>query len=239
MAQAVLRTAAATTASLSAAQRDNCSHSTTSLHLCAKSPALTARLPLSLSKARYTKGNQLGCHTGSSRARSLSLTRCAHALSLSSPSDPAPADASQLPLAQSATLDSPQNTSSESKPSDTAGTPRAEGQRQSWARVLGAVLLAVAVALGAGALLFPQTAAAAAGAVGNTIRSCAVDTSTTSTTGLKITNWLRANLGGLLSDEAIVVLLAALPIVELRGAVPVALWMGMSSTKAFWLSVLG
>jgi uncharacterized membrane protein len=39
--------------------------------------------------------------------------------------------------------------------------------------------------------------------------------------------------------EVVVIIVAALPIAELRGAIPVALAYGMSFQKAFWLSVLG
>ncbi len=39
--------------------------------------------------------------------------------------------------------------------------------------------------------------------------------------------------------ELIVVIVAALPISELRGAIPLALYYGMPLTKAYWLSVLG
>lgn len=39
--------------------------------------------------------------------------------------------------------------------------------------------------------------------------------------------------------EYIVMIIAALPISELRGAIPLALSFGMSLPKAFWLSVLG
>ncbi|MFH0771764.1 MAG: small multi-drug export protein [Candidatus Omnitrophota bacterium] len=39
--------------------------------------------------------------------------------------------------------------------------------------------------------------------------------------------------------EYIVMIVAALPVSELRGAIPLALSFGMSPQKAFWLSVLG
>ncbi|MCK9595455.1 MAG: small multi-drug export protein [Candidatus Omnitrophica bacterium] len=39
--------------------------------------------------------------------------------------------------------------------------------------------------------------------------------------------------------DLIVMLVAALPIAELRGAIPLAWSMGMSMQKAFWLSVIG
>ena len=42
-----------------------------------------------------------------------------------------------------------------------------------------------------------------------------------------------------LPKEYIVVILGALPIAELRGAIPLALYYGMPAAKAFWLSVLG
>ena len=42
-----------------------------------------------------------------------------------------------------------------------------------------------------------------------------------------------------LPKDYVVMLVGALPIAELRGAIPLALSFGMSLTKAFWLSVLG
>jgi uncharacterized membrane protein len=39
--------------------------------------------------------------------------------------------------------------------------------------------------------------------------------------------------------EIIVMIVGALPIAELRGAIPLALYFGMSIQKAFWLSVMG
>lgn len=39
--------------------------------------------------------------------------------------------------------------------------------------------------------------------------------------------------------EYVVMIMAALPVAELRGAIPLALSFGMSLQKAFWLSVLG
>jgi len=47
-------------------------------------------------------------------------------------------------------------------------------------------------------------------------------------------NWLRA-----IPQEIIVMIMGALPISELRGAIPLALYFQMSASKAFWLSVLG
>jgi len=49
-----------------------------------------------------------------------------------------------------------------------------------------------------------------------------------------ILNWLKD-----IPKEYIVIILGALPISELRGAIPLALYYGMSLNKAFWLSVLG
>lgn len=42
-----------------------------------------------------------------------------------------------------------------------------------------------------------------------------------------------------ISKEWITVIIAGLPIAELRGAIPVALAFGFSPAKAFWLSMLG
>ena len=47
-------------------------------------------------------------------------------------------------------------------------------------------------------------------------------------------SWLKE-----LPKEYIVMIVSALPISELRGAIPLALSFGMSLSKAFWLSVLG
>ncbi|MCX5701530.1 MAG: small multi-drug export protein [Candidatus Omnitrophica bacterium] len=49
-----------------------------------------------------------------------------------------------------------------------------------------------------------------------------------------ILTWLRD-----MPKEYIVVIMGALPISELRGALPLALYYGMPLGKAFWLSVLG
>jgi len=49
-----------------------------------------------------------------------------------------------------------------------------------------------------------------------------------------IINWLKD-----VPKEYIVMLVGALPISELRGAIPLALSFGMPSGKAFWLSVIG
>jgi uncharacterized membrane protein len=42
-----------------------------------------------------------------------------------------------------------------------------------------------------------------------------------------------------LPKDYVVMIVGALPVSELRGAIPLALSFGMSLTKAFWLSVLG
>ena len=49
-----------------------------------------------------------------------------------------------------------------------------------------------------------------------------------------IINWLKD-----VPKEYIVMFVGALPISELRGAIPLALSFGMPMTKAFWLSVIG
>jgi uncharacterized membrane protein len=49
-----------------------------------------------------------------------------------------------------------------------------------------------------------------------------------------IIHWLKE-----IPKEYVVILVGALPISELRGAIPLALYYGMSFSKAFWLSVLG
>lgn len=49
-----------------------------------------------------------------------------------------------------------------------------------------------------------------------------------------IINWLKD-----IPKEYIVMVVGALPISELRGAIPLALSFGMPMAKAFWLSVLG
>lgn len=49
-----------------------------------------------------------------------------------------------------------------------------------------------------------------------------------------IVGWL-----GNIPKELMVVIVGALPISELRGAIPLALYYGMSFSKAFWLSILG
>ena len=49
-----------------------------------------------------------------------------------------------------------------------------------------------------------------------------------------IINWLKD-----VPKEYIVMLVGALPISELRGAIPLALSFGMPMSKAFWLSVIG
>lgn len=49
-----------------------------------------------------------------------------------------------------------------------------------------------------------------------------------------ILGWLKG-----IPKEYIVMITAALPISELRGAIPLGLYYGMSLQKAFWLSILG
>lgn len=49
-----------------------------------------------------------------------------------------------------------------------------------------------------------------------------------------ILHWL-----GSLPKEGVVIISGALPVTELRGAIPLALSFGMPLAKAFWLSVLG
>ena len=49
-----------------------------------------------------------------------------------------------------------------------------------------------------------------------------------------ILNWLKD-----IPKEFIVMIVGALPISELRGAIPLGLYYGMPISKAFWLSVLG
>ncbi len=49
-----------------------------------------------------------------------------------------------------------------------------------------------------------------------------------------IIHWLEG-----VPKEYVVMIMAAVPIAELRGAIPLALSFGMSLQKAFWLSVLG
>jgi len=49
-----------------------------------------------------------------------------------------------------------------------------------------------------------------------------------------IISWL-----SVLPKEFVVLIVSALPVAELRGALPLALYYGMSFGKAYWLSVLG
>ncbi|KAM7269056.1 hypothetical protein ACFE04_024553 [Oxalis oulophora] len=66
--------------------------------------------------------------------------------------------------------------------------------------------------------------------------NAAADSIKASSFGLKIATWLRG-LG--LPDEAVVFSLATLPVIELRGAIPVGYWMKMNPTFLTVLSVLG
>lgn len=49
-----------------------------------------------------------------------------------------------------------------------------------------------------------------------------------------IINWLKD-----IPKEYIVIIVGAMPVTELRGAIPLALSLGIPGLKAFWLSVLG
>jgi uncharacterized membrane protein len=49
-----------------------------------------------------------------------------------------------------------------------------------------------------------------------------------------ILRWLKD-----IPKEYIVMIVGALPVTELRGAIPLALYYGMSFSKAFWLSIIG
>jgi len=49
-----------------------------------------------------------------------------------------------------------------------------------------------------------------------------------------VLHWLKG-----IPREWVVIIVGTLPISELRGAIPLALYYGMSFSKAFWLSVLG
>ncbi|MFH1248165.1 MAG: small multi-drug export protein [Candidatus Omnitrophota bacterium] len=49
-----------------------------------------------------------------------------------------------------------------------------------------------------------------------------------------IINWLKD-----IPKEYLVVIIGALPVSELRGAIPFALYQGIPAVKAFWLAVLG
>ncbi|GAB4839941.1 hypothetical protein Ancab_020651 [Ancistrocladus abbreviatus] len=64
----------------------------------------------------------------------------------------------------------------------------------------------------------------------------AADSIRTSSFGLKIANALRSSGW---PDEAVVVALAALPVIELRGAIPVGYWMQMKPIVLTILSILG
>lgn len=57
-----------------------------------------------------------------------------------------------------------------------------------------------------------------------------------SSLGLKVASFLRRSG---LCDEAIVVAIASLPALELRGAIPVGYWMKLPPLKTYALSVLG
>jgi len=72
---------------------------------------------------------------------------------------------------------------------------------------------------------------------GNATASAAAEHSIgSSSLGLKVASFLRKS--GLF-DEAIVVAIASLPALELRGAIPVGYWMKLTPLKTYLLSVVG
>jgi len=54
--------------------------------------------------------------------------------------------------------------------------------------------------------------------------------------GQKVAQFFR---GFGLADEAVITIISAMPVVELRGAIPVGIWMGLPMAKVFALCVLG
>jgi len=56
--------------------------------------------------------------------------------------------------------------------------------------------------------------------------------------GQKVANYLRSKLVGI-PDVAILALISAMPVIELRGAVPVGLWMGLPLATVLPACVLG
>ena len=70
-----------------------------------------------------------------------------------------------------------------------------------------------------------------------TIASAAAEHSIgTSSLGLKVAKYLR---GSGWCDEAIVAFIASLPILELRGAIPVGYWMQLPPLKTYLLAAAG
>mmetsp|Transcript_28604 Transcript_28604/g.37468 ORF Transcript_28604/g.37468 Transcript_28604/m.37468 type:complete len:312 (-) Transcript_28604:167-1102(-) len=96
-------------------------------------------------------------------------------------------------------------------------------RRVVWASAAGGML--VAAVLGALVVLGGPKVASAAGAAGEKLHL-----------GHKIANSLRAKG---FTDELIVLLISAVPAVELRGSIPVGAWLGLPLIKTFWLSVVG
>ena len=47
------------------------------------------------------------------------------------------------------------------------------------------------------------------------------------------------NLIGVIPNELLVLIISMIPVIELRGAIPIAMGLGMSWWKAFTLSVIG
>jgi len=72
---------------------------------------------------------------------------------------------------------------------------------------------------------------------GNATASAAAEHSIgSSSLGLKVASFLRRSG---ICDEAIVVAIASLPALELRGAIPVGYWMKLSPMKTYALAVIG
>lgn len=110
-------------------------------------------------------------------------------------------------------------------------TPVAGGNRR--------IALTVASALAAGlavAAFAPQTAVAAASKASDFVNGGTAASAEHLHVGQKIANFFRR--GGL-PDWATLMTISAMPVVELRGGVPVGLWMGMPILKTFALCVTG
>ena len=111
---------------------------------------------------------------------------------------------------------------------DTGSSCRSRPSRRSLATSRFAALAASALAAGlAVAVLAPGPAAAAAKAVEDEVHLHV---------GQKVANFFRQ--GGL-PDWATLMTISAMPVVELRGGVPVGIWMGMPIAKVFGLCVAG
>lgn len=67
-------------------------------------------------------------------------------------------------------------------------------------------------------------------------KAAAIDSIRASGFGVKVANALRASGW---PDEAVVFALATLPVIELRGAIPVGYWLQLKPLKLTALSVLG